>query len=68
MNSTSSPKNGLLGVLGVVLLGGRAVKRAQLERDKGEALALQPGDDLAHQAPANAIGFDQDQGALGGHA
>ena len=53
-----------LAVLAVVLLGGLAVERAQLHRDQRQALLLQPGDDLAGEAPADAVGLDEDEGAL----
>src|SRR5512144_2437823 len=54
----------LVRVLGVVPLGDAPIQRAQLERDEREALALQPGDDLADQPAPDAVRFDEDEGAL----
>ena len=65
MNSTSRPKNGLLGVLGVVRLGGLAGRGCAAPGDEAVALALDPAQDLADQAAGDAVGLDQDQGALG---
>ena len=66
MNATSSPKNGLLGVLGVVLLGDLARSSVRSsQRDQAVALALEPAEHLADQAAGDAVGLDQDQGALG---
>src|SRR3954451_3079077 len=53
-------------VLGVVLLGGVAVERAQLERADCQTLALDPADDLAGETAGDAVGLDQDQCSLDG--
>jgi hypothetical protein len=65
MNSTSEPKNGLLAVLAVVLLGDLAGQGAQLGGHQAQALGLQAGDDLADQAAGDAVGLDEDKGAIG---
>ncbi len=51
-------------MLGVVLLGGLAGQGAQLGGHEPQALGLQPADDLADEAAGDAVGLDQDQGAL----
>src|SRR3954467_15556885 len=51
-------------VLGVVLLRGVAVERAQLERADRQPLALDPPDDLADEPAGDTVGLDQDQGSL----
>src|SRR5450759_2261715 len=55
----------LLGLLGVVLLGRGPVQRAQLQRHQRQTLALQPGDHLAGEATAYAVGLDENESALG---
>ena len=65
MKETSSPKNGLLGVLGVVLVGDRLVGLHQLQRGDAQPLALEAGDHLAGEAALEGVGLDQDQGAGG---
>ena len=66
MKSTSSPKNGLLGVLGVVLLGELAAGRHVLERDDSQALALEAGDHLAGESAGEGVGLYQDQSPVHG--
>ena len=61
MNSTSSPKKGLLLVLGVVLLGQLASTVMCLRATILQALALEAGDDLAGQAAGEGVGLHQDQ-------
>jgi hypothetical protein len=55
----------LLSVLGVVSLGERAVGGAQLERGQLQALALEAGHDLAHEATLDGVGLAHDEGAVG---
>ena len=52
-------------VLAVVLGGGLDVQGAQLGGDEGQPLALEPADDLTDQSATNAVGLDEDEGALG---
>jgi hypothetical protein len=47
-----------------VLLGGVRVEGAQLQGDDLQALALDPADDLPDETPGDAVGLDQDKGAL----
>ena len=65
MNSSRLLEERLALVLGVVLLGELALDRAQFERDHVEALALDPGQDLADQLAPDTVGLDQDQGSFG---
>src|SRR5690606_30758523 len=62
---------GLVDVLGVVAVGELAVDGPQLHGVDGQALALEPADDLPDQSPTHRVRLDQDQGALavtgGGH-
>src|SRR5215212_2422720 len=50
-----------LPVLGVVLLGEVALDRHVLHGDDPQALALEPGDDLAGEAPPERVGLHQDE-------
>ena len=59
MNSTSEPKNGLPLVLGVMAAGQLVADGPQFQRRDGQALALDAAEDLAHQAPLDPIGLDQ---------
>jgi hypothetical protein len=52
----------LLRVLGVVLLGLRALDGHVLEGGDLQALALEAGDDLARQVALERVRLDQDQG------
>ena len=56
----------LAGVLGVVLGEQGLVGLAQLDGDERVALGLDAADDLPRQAAADAVGLDQDEGALRG--
>ena len=49
---------------GVVLLGQRAVDVDQLQADDLEAPLLEPGDDPAHELALDAVGLDEEEGAL----
>lgn len=52
-------------MLRVVLLQGRTVQRAQLQRgDLPAGLALDPADDLADQPTPDGVGLEKDEGAL----
>ena len=48
--------------MGLGDLGGQC---AQLGGDQPQPLGLEPGDHLADEAAGDAVGLDQDQGALG---
>jgi hypothetical protein len=52
-------------VLGVVGLGDLGGQGAQLGGDRAQALRLEAGDHLADEAAGDAVGLDQDEGALG---
>ena len=54
-----------LDVLGVVGVGLLDVDVAVLERDDGQALGLEPGQDVADEAASYGVGLEEDQGALG---
>jgi len=54
-----------LDVLGVMGLGRLAVERTKLGGNQSQPLRLESRDHLADQAAADAVGLDQDQGALG---
>ena len=51
-------------MLRVVLLRDGRLDHLELERDQRQALALDPGDDLADQLPLDAVGLDQDEGSF----
>jgi hypothetical protein len=53
-------------VLGVMLRGQVAAHRHQAHRHQPQALALEPGDDLARQAAGKGVGLDQDQRSFHG--
>ncbi|CUR58188.1 NUDIX hydrolase (modular protein) [metagenome] len=53
-----------LHVLGVVLVGLGTIDRAVLQGHDGEALVLEPGQDVADQSAAYGVGLEQDEGAL----
>ena len=53
-------------VLGVVPAGGLGVDDAELGGDEGEALALEPADDLADEATFDGVGLADDEGAIHG--
>ena len=55
-------------VLLVVPAGGLGVDGAQLGGDEGEALALEPADDLADEAAFDGVGLADDEGAIHGAA
>ena len=63
-NVTSSPKNGSLDVLGVVLLGQGLVGRPQLGGHQREALALEAGHDLPDQAALHGVGLAHHEGPV----
>ena len=56
-------EEGLLGVLGVVLVGDRLVGRHQLRGGELQALALEAGDHLTGEPSLEGVGLDQDQGS-----
>src|SRR5690554_4112828 len=60
------PEERLLGVLGVVLLGEVLVDLAQLGGHDLEALALDPGHDLADEAPLDGVGLGHHEGLVHG--
>ncbi|GAT02436.1 uncharacterized protein RMCFA_2548 [Mycolicibacterium fortuitum subsp. acetamidolyticum] len=51
-------------MLGVVLLGQLDADVLQFQRGQGQALALDPGEDLPDQVALHAVGLDQDKGLL----
>ena len=53
-----------MAVLGVVTVGGVAVDRALVEGHHGQALSLEPAQDLPDQAAPDSIGLDQHQRSL----
>jgi len=56
---------GLLHVLGVVPVGRLPVDDPLVQRDDGQALALEPAQHLPDQAAADGVGLDEYQGSLG---
>ena len=52
----------------LMLLGQPAVHRHQLQRRDAQALALEAGDDLAGQVPAEGVWLYQDEGSVHGDA
>ncbi len=54
----------LLHVLGVVLVGGFPVQRTKLQRLDGQALALEPAEDLPHQPAAHRVWLQQHERTL----
>src|SRR5690625_2154422 len=61
-------EEGLALVLGVVLCQQRLVGVTQLQRGDGVSLGFDAAQDFADEATADAVGFDEDEGALGTHA
>ena len=59
-------EEGLLGVLGVVLVGDRLVGLHRLQRGDPQALALEAGDHLAGQGALEGVRLDEDQGPAHG--
>ena len=57
-------EEGLVGVDGVVALGKRTVDVEQLEADDAQAALLVALDDAPDQLALDAIGLDEDEGAL----
>src|SRR5215210_1468416 len=57
-------EEGALPVLRVVLLGEVAVDRHVLHRDDHEALALEPGDDLAGESAPEGVGLHENECAI----
>src|ERR1700712_157484 len=55
---------GAVDVLGVVRVGLGRVDVAQLERDQGQSLGLEAGQDVADQPASYGIGLEEDQGSL----
>ncbi|CAB4879741.1 unannotated protein [freshwater metagenome] len=53
-------------MLGVVLLGERAIGGHELQRSEPEALALEAGDDLTGEVACERIRLDQDEGPVHG--
>src|SRR5207248_8940917 len=60
------PEERLLAMLGVVLLGERAVDREQPRLADLEPAALEAGEDLAGELPLHGVGLDQYERALRG--
>ena len=58
-------EEGLGGQIGVVLLGERLLHVLELQTFEVEALLLEAADDLADEAPLDAVRLDHDEGLLG---
>ena len=61
MKLTRSPKERLLGVLGVVGLRSGAVERSEFEGDELRTPSFDPPQYFADESATNAVGFNQDK-------